>query len=116
MSIVTSITTRVHQADDANPRLETVVKSAAVGGVLGAALGAGLSFTALPFIGALSAPIGAAIGGAAGIVLGSIVGILRSHAGPQGAHGGAATIQAAPPAPVGGTGATPSLPPPLPTR
>lgn len=92
--------------------LSRTVKHAAVGGVIGAALGAGLSFTALPFIGALSAPLAAAIGGAAGIVVGSIVGLLRSR-GQSVSQGvvGAGQLPSAPPLPgTSGSGLPPRLP------
>ena len=68
-------------------RAGTIIKSAAIGGVVGAAALAGLSFTALPFIGALSAPIAAAIGGVAGLAIGGIVGWLRSRSGGDDANG-----------------------------
>jgi hypothetical protein len=80
--------------------LNRTIKWAAVGGVAGAALGAGLSFTALPFIGALSAPIAAAIGGAAGIVVGAVAGLIRSRVlASHQATVGAGQLPPAPPVP-----------------
>lgn len=110
---VSTIQHPVQQATQPS-RLGSIVKHAAIGGVVGAAAGAGLSLTALPFIGALSAPIAAAIGGAAGIVVGGLVGFFRSRGSSDGARVGAGTIQTPPPAPSGGTGGTPPPPPPLP--
>ncbi|MCW2926916.1 MAG: hypothetical protein JWM86_884 [Thermoleophilia bacterium] len=95
-------------------RFATVAKHAVIGGALGAAAGAALSFTALPFIGAFSAPIAAAIGGAAGLVLGGLIGLLRTRGSSDGAHVGARMIQSPPPAPRNGAGNTPPPPPPLP--
>lgn len=95
-------------------RVATIAKHAVIGGAIGAAGAAALSFTALPFIGALSAPIAAAIGGAAGLVIGGVVGFLRSRGAVDGVKGGAAHLpQMAPPAPSVGTG---GLPPALPAR
>jgi hypothetical protein len=111
MSVTTvqsSIQQRVAQVTHPTSRIGVVAKHAAIGGVIGAALGAGLSFTALPFIGALSAPLAAAIGGAAGIVVGGIVGLLRTrNAGPP---VGAGLLQTPPPPPNTG-GALPPAPP-----
>ena len=107
-TINTSIQQRVAQVGGPSNRLGTVAKHAAIGGVIGAALGAGLSFTALPFIGALSAPLAAAIGGAAGIVVGGIVGLLRTR--NQGAHVGAGLVRVPPPPPNTG-GVLPPAPP-----
>jgi hypothetical protein len=55
----------------------TVLKNAAIFGGIGAIAGAALSFTALPFIGVLSAPIAAAIGGAVGVLAGVVKGIFQ---------------------------------------
>lgn len=93
-----------------NPRLATIAKSALIGGALGAAGAAALSFTALPFIGALSAPFAAAIGGAAGLVVGGIVGFIRSRSAAPDAKHGAALIP--PPPVVTGHGGVMVPPPP----
>jgi hypothetical protein len=107
-TVSTSIQQRVSQVAHPTSRFGTVAKTAAIGGVIGAALGAGLSFTALPFIGALSAPLAAAIGGAAGLVVGGIVGLLRSrNSGPK---VGAGLIQLPPPPPNTGGVLPPALP------
>ena len=55
----------------------TMLRNAAVFGAIGAVAGAALSFTALPFVGALTAPIAAAIGGAAGVAFGIVKGIFQ---------------------------------------
>lgn len=110
---VTTVST-IQQArvvTQAPSRTQSIVRHAALGGVLGAALGAGLSFTALPFIGALTAPIAAAVGGAAGIVVGGLVGLLRSRSGSDHARSGA--IQLPPPPPGSGPAGAPPLPPAL---
>jgi hypothetical protein len=109
MSSISTIQQHVSQVGPSNPRLATVAKHAAIGGVIGAALGAGLSLTALPFIGALSAPLAAAIGGAAGLVVGGIIGLLRSR--NTGAQVGAGLVRIPPPPPgAGGTGLPPAPP------
>lgn len=109
-----SATTTVQQSISSTTpsRNSTIVRHAAIGGIAGAALGAGLSFTALPFIGALSAPIAAAVGGVAGLVVGGLIGFLRSRGGPDDAKSaGVAVSQQAPPAPgTTGTGLPPALP------
>lgn len=93
-------------------RASNVIKHAAVGAVAGAALGAGLSFTALPFIGLLQAPIAAAIGGVAGLVVGGIVGALRGGGGRRDTIVGSTMVnQVAPPAPGTGGGELPPRPP-----
>lgn len=114
MSVSIASISQVHQSSASSSRVATVAKHAVIGGAVGAAVAAGLSFTALPFIGALSAPLAAAIGGAAGIVVGGLIGLLRTRGSHDGAKVGAATIQSAPPAPTRGAGATPPPPPPLP--
>ncbi|MCW2923041.1 MAG: hypothetical protein JWM98_445 [Thermoleophilia bacterium] len=94
-------------------RFGTIAKTAAIGGVIGAVAAAGLSFIGpIPIIGGMFAPIAAAIGGAAGLVVGGLIGLLRSRgsSAPSGAKVGASTIQAPPPVPTGT-----QLPPPLPT-
>lgn len=107
-TVSTSIQQRVSQVGQPTSRFGVVARHAAIGGVIGAALGAGLSFTALPFIGALSAPLAAAIGGAAGIVVGGIVGLLRSrNSGPT---VGAGLLQVPPP-PPNTRGVLPPAPP-----
>jgi len=114
---VTTVST-IHQSvaqTGSHARTSTIAKHALIGGAIGAAAGAGLSFTALPFIGALSAPIAAAIGGVAGLVIGGIVGFLRSRSSDEGARVGAGTLQKAPPLPTSGSGSRPQLPPPLPS-
>ncbi len=98
-------------ASSSTPRFDKVVSGAAFGGILGAAAGAGLSFTALPFIGGLAAPFAAAIGGAAGLVIGGLIGFLRGRSSSDDARVGAGTIGHAPPAP--GTTSN-GLPPALP--
>lgn len=108
-NVTTSIRQRVEQANQPGSRAGTIVRHAAIGGVIGAVGGAALSLTALPFIGALSAPLAAAIGGAAGLVIGGIVGIFRSR--NDGPRVGAGIIQAAPPAPGTSRGGLPPAPP-----
>ncbi|MCB0880070.1 MAG: hypothetical protein KDC46_13950 [Thermoleophilia bacterium] len=118
---VAAVSTTVQQQQLAAPstgaqpgsRAGTIIKSAAIGGVVGAAALAGLSFTALPFIGALSAPIAAAIGGVAGLAIGGIVGWLRSRSGGDDAKVSAVAVgqAATPPAPgTSGAGLPPALP------
>lgn len=106
MSITT--VTSIKQGVTPTSRASTIARHAIIGGALGAAAGAALSFTALPFIGVFSAPIAAAIGGAAGLVIGGIVGFVRSRGASDGAHVGAGTLQTPPPPP------TPSTLPPAP--
>jgi hypothetical protein len=112
MSVAAVSTVQQSVSTSSPSRARTIAKHAAIGGVVGAALGAGLSFTALPFIGALSAPIAAAIGGAAGIVVGGLVGFLRSRSSHhEAAAAGIAVGQSAPPPPgTSGTGLPPALP------
>ncbi|MCW2956105.1 MAG: hypothetical protein JWO69_974 [Thermoleophilia bacterium] len=113
MSSIAQISTPQHTLTYKAPEstMSRTVKHAAIGGVIGAALGAGLSFTALPFIGALSAPLAAAIGGAAGIVVGAIVGLVRSRTSVTQAAGGVGQL---PLPPAKGTSGTGAVPPPLP--
>ena len=116
---ITTVSTRQNPVAPplpASSRAATIGTHAIVGAALGAALGAGLSLTALPFIGVLSAPIAAAIGGAAGLVVGGLVGFVRSRSSGDGVRVGAGIIQAAPPLPTTGRGSNPPLPPPLPPR
>ncbi len=114
MSVTTTSIVRQQVAHTTTPnRGATVAKHAIIGGALGAAAGAALSFTALPFIGALSAPIAAAIGGAAGLVIGGLVGFFKSRTSSDQARAGVG--QVAPPAPGTGSGPNPQLPPPLPS-
>lgn len=69
-----------HQVPTATPnRAASVAKHALVGGAIGAVGGAALTFTALPFVGTLGAPIAAAIGGAAGLLIGGAIGLFRSR-------------------------------------
>jgi hypothetical protein len=112
MSAVSTIQQRV-TVEQQPTRAATVARHAVIGGAIGAAAGAALSFTALPIVGVLSAPLAAAIGGAAGIVVGGIVGIFRSRSSAEQSQVGAA--QVAPPAPGTGSGPSPQLPPPLPS-
>jgi len=102
--------TRVAQSPGGN-RIVSIGKSAALGGVLGAAAGAVLSQVSLPFLPGFGAAVGAAVGGAAGIVLGGIVGFLRSRGGSDGAHVGALTLQSPPPPPVSTPSGLPPAPP-----
>ena len=93
-------------------RFDRVSNYSALGGLIGAGVGAGLSLTTLPFVGALTAPIAAAIGGAAGLVIGTVVGLLRTRS--EAAHqttAGAGQLGTPPPAPSHSGG---QLPPPLP--
>ena len=111
-AVATTVQQQVHTAT-APSRTSSIVKHAAIGGVVGAAAAAGLSLTALPFIGALSAPIAAAIGGVAGLAIGGILGFLRSRSGGDDAKvAGVAVGQQAPPSP--GTSSD-GLPPALPS-
>lgn len=115
MSVTTfSTIQQAHVVTQAPSRAQSVVRHAATGGVIGAALGAGLSLTALPFIGALAAPIAAAVGGAAGILVGGFVGLLRSRS--AGDHGRAGAMQLPPPPAGSGPAGAPPLPPSLPPR
>lgn len=115
---VTTVTTasNFHQVPTTIPgsgsRFGTIARHAVIGGAIGAVAGAGLSFIGpVPIIGGMFAPIAAAIGGAAGIVVGGIIGLLRSQGNSaEGVRVGTATIQAAPPIPS----RTSQLPPPLP--
>lgn len=114
MSVTTVSTIQQGVSQSSSPsRFSTVAKHAVIGGAVGAAAGAALSFTALPFIGALSAPLAAAVGGVAGLVIGGIVGIFRSRESSDQARAGVGQI--APPAPGTGSGPNPQLPPPLPS-
>jgi hypothetical protein len=92
----------------------TVVRHAAIGGVIGAAAAAGLSFTALPLIGGLWAPVAAAIGGAAGLLIGGLVGFVRSRSSGDAPRVAASAVQIPPPPSGAGAAGTPPLPPPLP--
>jgi hypothetical protein len=113
ISTATAISTVQHPvAQRGSDRTATIVRHAAIGGIAGAAIGAGLSFTALPFIGALSAPIAAAIGGAAGLLVGGLVGFLRSRGGTQDAKSAASGVSQQVPPPPGSTSS--GLPPALP--
>ncbi len=114
MSVATvSTTQQPHVSQTSSSRFSKIAKHAVIGGAIGAASGAVLSSTALPFIGVLSAPIAAAISGVAGLVLGGIVGILRSRSSSDQGRAGAG--QVAPPPPGTGSGPSPQLPPPLPS-
>lgn len=114
MSITTvSQVTQQQLTSTAPSRGATVARHALVGGAIGAVAAAGLSFTALPFIGALSAPLAAAIGGAAGLVVGGIVGLFRSRGADQ-ARNAAAVVQVPPP-PSTSTSSLPPAPPVPPT-
>ncbi|MCW2949995.1 MAG: hypothetical protein JWN41_1008 [Thermoleophilia bacterium] len=90
-------------------RFDRVSNYAALGGLVGAAAGAGLSFTALPFIGALTAPVGAAIGGAAGLLVGTVIGLFRtrSSAAMTQVVTGAGSLGSAPPLPNTSSSALP---------
>ncbi|MBC7462420.1 MAG: hypothetical protein H7287_13770 [Thermoleophilia bacterium] len=93
-------------------RFDRVSNYSALGGLIGAGVGAGLSLTALPFVGALTAPIAAAIGGAAGLVIGTVIGLFRTRS--EAVHqstAGAGQLGTPPPAPSNTGG---QLPPPLP--
>jgi NAD/NADP transhydrogenase beta subunit len=116
MSVATISTVQQQLSSTSKPesRGATVIRHAAIGGVIGAAAAAGLSFTALPFIGALSAPIAAAIGGAAGLLIGGLVGFLRSRGSGDVPRSAASAVQVPPPPAGSGSGSTPPLPPPLP--
>lgn len=111
VTTVSTVQQRINQTSTPS-RGATIAKHALVGGALGAATGAALSFTALPFIGALSAPIAAAIGGAAGLVIGGLIGFFRTRSSSDQAKAGVG--QVAPPPPGTGSGANPPLPPALP--
>lgn len=101
----------IQQSGTTTPaRSTTIFKHAAVGGVVGAAVGVGLSFTGLPLVGGLFAPIAAAIGGVAGLAIGGLVGFLRSRGGSDGAKAGVTQVIPPPPGTSSGT-----LPPPLPS-
>lgn len=114
MSVATISTISQHQIASSQPARSSVVfKHAAVGGVIGAAAAAALSFTGMPVIGALAAPIAAALGGAAGIVVGGLVGLLRSRSAVSQATAGASGIQAPVPPPPGSS-SNGALPPALP--
>jgi hypothetical protein len=106
---VSTIQQRVSQVSHPASRGGVILKHAAIGGVIGAALGAGLSFTALPFIGALSAPLAAAVGGVAGLLVGGLIGLLKTR--NSGAHVGAGLITIPPPPPGAGSGGLPPAPP-----
>lgn len=107
---ITNVSTTINQQVSTRSRFDRVSNSAVAGGLIGAAIGAGLSFTALPFVGALTAPIAAAIGGAAGLVAGTIVGLVRTRStSVQQAVAGSGSLGTPPPPPRSGT-----LPPPLP--
>lgn len=98
-------------------RTGSIAKHAVIGGAVGAVAGVGLSFIGpLPIIGGMFAPIAAAIGGAAGLVVGGLVGFLRTRGsgGSEGVRVGTNTLQTAPPLPSNTSGAVPQLPPPLP--
>ncbi|MCW2972345.1 MAG: hypothetical protein JWN72_618 [Thermoleophilia bacterium] len=93
-------------------RFDRVSNYSALGGLIGAGVGAGLSLTALPFVGALTAPVAAAIGGAAGLVIGTVVGLFRTRNHSVAINqttAGAGQLGTPPPAP-----ARTQLPPPLP--
>jgi NAD/NADP transhydrogenase beta subunit len=111
---VSAFATIQQSASTASPqRSDTIIRHAAIGGVVGAAAAAGLSFTALPFIGGVGAPIAAAIGGAVGIVVGGIIGLLRSGGSSEDARAaGVSVARQLPPPPPGttGTGLPPALP------
>lgn len=94
-------------------RFDRVSNYSALGGLLGAAVGAGLSLTALPFVGALTAPIAAAIGGAAGLIIGTAVGLFRTRhsAGITQAASGSGQLGTPPPVPNTAAGMLPPAPP-----
>lgn len=110
---VTPVVGQLSTSRTESSTLSRVVRHAAIGGAVGAVAGGALSFTALPFIGALAAPIAAAIGGAAGVIVGGIVGFLRGRSGSGDARNGAGTVQVPPPPPTTGRGQMPPPPPPL---
>lgn len=113
MSVTTVSTIQQRVSQTSTPsRFATVARHAVFGGAIGAAGGAALSFTALPFIGALSAPLAAAVGGVAGLMIGCIVGIFKSRSSSDQARLGVGQI--APPPPGTGSGPNPRVPPPLP--
>jgi hypothetical protein len=113
MSVSALATSQLSIAQTAPSRTSKIVRHAAIGGVVGAALGAGLSFTALPRIGGLVAPKAAAIMGAAGILVGGLVGFLRTRGGSDDAKvAGTSVGQQVPPPPgTAGSGLPPALPP-----
>lgn len=111
--MITTVSPSVQQATTPQSRIGSIARHAAIGGIAGAAAGAGLSLTALPFVGAMTAPLAAAVGGAAGIVVGGLVGFLRSRAASDGARVGALQL---PPLPTTPTGQAPPPPPSVPSR
>lgn len=113
MSVSISQTVSQH-VPSSELRLATVAKHAAIGGAVGAVAAAGLSFIGpIPIIGGMFAPIAAALGGVAGLVIGGIVGLLRSRSSKDDAKVGAGVVQAPPP-PTSGVGSMPPPPPSLP--